>query len=215
MPSSPLSPKLLKGGIVLLDPDTSAVMKIINFQYNPGTVTRSLTPQRLGEGASQSDALRLTGPPEETYTLEAELDATDYLEVKDSQTLEHGLQPALTILERIVYPESSRLIANNALAASGTMEIIPIEGPLVLFVWSKNRVVPVMITSFSITEEAYDANLNPIRAKVSLTLKVLTVNDLGFEHKGGSLYLAYHKQKEKLADKFKPGSLAALGQNSI
>lgn len=215
MPSSPLSPKLLKGGIVLLDPNTSAVQKIISLQYNPETITRSLTPKRLGEGASQSDALRLTGPPEETYTLEAELDATDYLEVKDSQTLEHGLQPALTILERIVYPESSRLIANNALAASGTLEIIPVEGPLVLFVWSKNRVVPVMITSFSITEEAYDANLNPIRAKISLTLKVLTVNDLGFEHKGGSLYLAYQKQKEKLADKFKPGNLATLGQNSI
>jgi hypothetical protein len=138
MPSSPLSPKLLKGGIVLLDPTTSAVKKVIPLQYNPETMTRSLTPQRLGEGASQSDALRLTGPPEETYTLEAELDATDDLEVKDSQTLEHGLQPALTILERIVYPESSRLISNNALAAFGIMEIIPMEGPLVLFVWSKN-----------------------------------------------------------------------------
>lgn len=215
MPSSPLSPRLLKGAIVLLDAVTSAVKMIIPLQYNPETITRSLKPQRLGEGTSQSDALRLTGPPEETYSLDAELDATDMLEVGDHQTLENGLQSALAILEKIVYPESSKLIANNAMADSGMLEIIPVEGPLVLFIWSKNRVIPVQLSDINITEEAFDANLNPIRAKVSLSMRVLTVNDLGFEHKGGNLYLAYHKQKERLASKFKPGSLSALGINSI
>src|SRR5688572_21651477 len=179
MPSSPLSPKLLKGGIVLLDPNTSAVQKIIPLQYNPETVSRTLQPKRLGEGASKSDALRITGPPEEAYKLEIELDATDLLEVKDQQTLEMGIQPMLTILEKMVYPESSQLIANNAMASSGSLEIIPTESSLVLFIWSKNRVVPVQLTDLSITEEAFDTNLNPIRAKVSLSLKVMTVRELG------------------------------------
>ncbi len=214
MPSSPLSPKILKGGIVLLDPDTSAVEKIIPLQYNPESISRSLTPKRLSNG-DQTDALRLTGPPEETYTLEVELDATDFLEVKDEQALEDGLQSALSILETIIYPKSSELISNNNLANSGSLEIIPIEGPLMLFIWSKNRVMPVQITTFSVTEEAFDVNLNPIRAKISLAMKVMTVDDMGFDHKGGSLYLAYHQQKEQLADKFNSGALGALGVNQI
>lgn len=215
MPSSPLSPKTLQGGIVLLDPTSSAVLKVIPLQYNPETITRSLQPQRLGEGSSKSDALRLVNPPEETYTLEAEMDATDMLEIKDEQTLENGLQPALAILERIIYPESSKLIANNGLASSGVLEIIPVESPLVLFIWSKNRVIPVQLSELSITEEAFDANLNPIRAKINLSLKVLTVNDFGHDHKGGTLYMAYQLQKEKLANKFTSGSLKAFGINTI
>lgn len=214
MPSSPLSPKILKGGIVLLAPDTFAVEKIIPLQYNPESISRSLTPQRLAVG-EQSDALRLTGPAEEIYTLDVELDATDFLEVKDDQSIAEGLQPALSVLETIVYPPSSRLIANNELAASGVLEIIPIEGPLVLFIWSKNRIMPVQLTTFSITEEAFDVNLNPIRASINLAMKVMTMTDFGFDHKGGSLYLAYQQQKEHLAGKYKPGDLSALGINQI
>jgi len=199
----------------MLDPNTSAVQKIIPLQYNPETVSRTLQPQRLGEGASKSDALRITGPPEESYKLEIELDATDLLEVKDPQTAEMGIQPMLTILEKMVYPESSQLISNNAMASSGSLEIIPTESSLILFIWSKNRVVPVQLTDLSITEEAFDTNLNPIRAKVSLSFKVMTVRELGFDHKGGNLYLAYQKQKEQLANKFVPGNLKSLGINSI
>ena len=73
------------------------------------------------------------------------------------------------------------------------------EAPLTLFVWSKNRIVPVRITDFSITEEAFDPALNPIRAKVSLGMRVLSVDDLGFDHKGGSLFMTYLQQKEQLA----------------
>ena len=213
--SSLLSPKTLKGGIVLLDPVSSAVQKIIPLQYNPEKISRSLQPQGPGEGSGQASAMRLVGPPVETYTIEAEIDATDFLEVEDRQTLEEGLQPALAVLEAIVYPKSSKLVANNKLAAAGSLEILPEESPLVLFIWSKNRVMPVLITEFSITEEAFDANLNPIRAAISLSLRVLNVNDLGFEHKGGNLYMAYHQQKEQLANKYTSGNLGTLGQNSI
>ena len=79
------------------------------------------------------------------------------------------------------------------------------EAPLALFVWSKSRIVPVRVTDFSITEEAFDPALNPIRAKVSLGLRVLSVDDLGFAHKGGSLFMAYLQRKERLAAKAPAG----------
>jgi hypothetical protein len=217
MTTFPKSPRLLKGGIVLINPDTSAVQRIIALQYNPEKLTRTLKGQTIGEDSDRSQALRLKGPPVETYKLDAEIDAADQLEFpeENEEVKKNGITPILSALETIVYPESSQLQANNSLAASGTMEIAPTEAPLMLFVWSKNRVMPVRLTDFSITEEAFDPNLNPIRAKISLGMRVLSVDDLGFDHKGGSLYMAYHQQKEQLAAKFQPGALGTLGIGEI
>lgn len=217
MTTFPRSPKLLKGGIVLIDPDTSAVLRVIALQYNPKELSRTLKGNTTGEDADRSQALRLKGPPVETYSLEADIDAADHLEFPDQhqEIKENGITPILSALEAIVYPESSHLMSNNSLASGGSLEIIPAEAPLTLFVWSKNRVIPVSITDFSITEEAFDPNLNPIRAKISLGMRVLSVDDLGFSHKGGSLYMAYHQQKEKLASKMKPGALSTLGLGEI
>jgi hypothetical protein len=217
MTTFPRSPKLLKGGIVLIDPDTSAVQRIISLQYNPEKLTRTLKGSTVGEDSDRSQALRLKGAPVETYKLDAEIDAADQLEFpdKNEEVKEYGIAPLLCALEAIVYPESSQLLANNSLAASGTLEILPTEAPLSLFIWSKSRVVPVRLTDFTITEEAFDPNLNPIRAKVSLGMRVLSVNDLGFDHKGGSLYMTYQQQKEQLAKKFKPGVLSTLGIGEI
>jgi len=217
MTSFPNSPRLLKGGIVLIDPNTSAVLRTITMQYNPDTLTRSLQIKALAEGGDRSDAMRLTGPPVETIKLEVEIDATDQLEFPDqnSNTTEFGIQPQLAALETIVYPTSAQIQSNNSLASAGTLEIIPMESPLTLFIWSKSRVLPVRITEFSITEEAFDPSLNPIRAKVSLGMRVLSVNDLPFSHKGSSLFLAYQQQKEALAKKSGGGNLSSTGITSI
>ena len=59
--------------------------------------------------------------------------------------------------------------------------------------------LPVRITELSITEDAFDTRLNPIRAKVSISARVLTVDDLGFTHRGGLLYLAHHRAQERYA----------------
>lgn len=211
MTSFTRSPKLLKGGIVLMDPQTARVIDIIPLQYNPETLSRSLQVQGVTEGGDRSEVLRLSGPPVETYSLEAELDATDDLEVSDGLSIKNGLQPMLAALETIIYPKSSQLTLNNILSFAGTLEILPAEGPLTLFIWSKHRIVPVRFMDFSITEEAFDVNLNPIRAKVSLSLRVLSVDDLGHLHKGGSLFMAYQQNKESLAASFKGGALSAIG----
>jgi hypothetical protein len=89
------------------------------------------------------------------------------------------------------------------------------EAPLTLFIWSKIRILPVRLTDFSITEEAFDAFLNPIRAKVSLGMRVLSVNDLGFSHKGGNLFMTYLLQKENLLAKSQAGSFSLLGIGGI
>jgi hypothetical protein len=218
MSSFPNSPKLLKGGIVLIDPTTAAIQRIIALQYNPDTLTRTLQPQSVDPSVKdRSEALRLKGPAIETFKLEAEIDATDQLEFPQQNpgATQFGIYPQLAALETIVYPTSAQLLTANSLAQSGTLEIAPMEAPLALFVWSKSRVVPVRITDFSITEEAFDTALNPIRAKVSLGLRVLSVDDLGFNDKGGNLYMVYQQQKEQLAAMSQAGTLAALGIGGI
>lgn len=209
------SPKLLKGGIVLIDPDSGAVMRIIALQYNPDTLSRTLQVKGVGEGGDRSQALRLKGPPVETLKLDAEIDATDQLEIADGTATEVGLHPQLAAIEILVYPTSSRLQSNNGLAAAGTLEIAPMESPLTLFIWSKNRILPVRITDFSVTEEAFDPALNPIRAKVSLGMRVLSVDDLGFSHRGGNLFMTYLRNKEQLASRSKSGVFGTLGITGI
>jgi hypothetical protein len=215
MDTNPNSPRLISGGIVLMDPTTSQILRIIALQYNPDTVTRSFQIKSVGETADRSEALRLKGPAVETIKVDVEIDAVDQLEISDSTTIQSGIAPQLAALETIVYPSSSQLQLNNTLEQIGTLEIIPMETPLVLFIWSKNRVVAVRITELGITEDAFDPNLNPIRAKVSLSMRVLTMDDLGFAHKGSSIFMAYLMQKEQLARKPPPRTLSTLGVKQI
>ncbi|MBN1569765.1 MAG: hypothetical protein JXA73_18110 [Acidobacteria bacterium] len=210
------SPRVLKGGLVIVDPETAAVQRVITLQYNPDALTRTLQPAAFGsESGDKSQALRLKGPPVETIKLEAEIDATDQLAAANNTVIEVGLHAQLAALELLVYPKSSQLQSNNSLAQSGTLEIIPMQAPLTIFVWSRRRILPVRITDLSITEEAFDPALNPIRAKVSLGMRVLNVNDLGFNHKGGSLFMSYLQLKEQLAGKAVPGTLSTLGIGEI
>jgi len=216
--TTPLSPRLVHGGLVLIDPASGRVLRVLALQYNPDTLTRTLQPQAVaGDGADRSQALRLKGPPVETIKLDAELDATDALEAPDRNpdAAKLGIAPQIAALETLLYPASGQLIANDALQGVGTLEIAPVEAPLVLFVWSPRRVVPVRVTDLSVTEEAFDAQLNPIRAKVSLSLRVLSVDDLGSGHKGGALYLIYQQTKERLAQGATGAALPALGLTGI
>jgi hypothetical protein len=219
MSTFPGTPRTLKGGLVLLDPDTFALLPngVIALQYNPDQLTRTLKIKGAEEGGDRSEALRLTGPPVETIKLEAEIDAADQLEFPDQNpaTVQYGIAPSLAALETLVYPASSTLQQNFTLTQQGSLEIIPALAPMTLFVWSAARIVPVRVTEFSITEEAFDPNLNPLRAKVSLGLRVLSIDDLFFNDKGGSLYMAYQRQKESLAQLYQYANLGALGLRGL
>jgi hypothetical protein len=214
---TPLSPRLIRGGIVLVDPATGSPLRVIVLQYNPDSISRSFQIKGVGETTDRSQALRLRGPAVETIKLEAELDAIDQLEFPDDneEVARSGLGPVLATLEGIVNPTVVQLRELDDLAGRGTLEIAPMEAPLPLFVWSRNRVLPVRVTDMSITEEAFDTRLNPIRAKVSLGLRVLSVDDLGFRHRGGAIFMATLGAREALARKSAGGTLAALGIEGI
>ncbi|MGH7870448.1 MAG: hypothetical protein ACREP9_23090, partial [Candidatus Dormibacteraceae bacterium] len=185
------------------------------MQYNPDQLSRSLKIKGIQEGADRSEALRLTGPPTETIKLDAEIDATDQLEVADANTLKYGIFPQLAALETLIYPTSTQLQNNFNMVQQGTLEIVPMETPLSLFVWSANRILPVRLTDFSVTEEAFDPTLNPIRAKVSIGMRVLSIDDVNFTDKAGSLYMVYQRQKEALAQLNQFGTLSTLGITGI
>jgi hypothetical protein len=194
-----VSPLVRKGAILTFDPMTGAPISTIMLQYNPETLTRSLKPQAVGEQPDRTEILRLKGPPIETIKADVEIDATDQLAVSDPVAMNLGIQPQLSVLELLVYPASTVLIANEVLSLLGTIEILPMESALTVFAWGRQRITPVRITDIDITEEAFDPQLNPIRAKVSLTMRVLNVNDVGFLTPAGVLYLTYQLAKEAMA----------------
>jgi hypothetical protein len=218
MTTFPGSPRLLKGGLVLLDPESGAVRGAIALQYNPETLSRSFQIQAAGaDGGDRSQALRLKGPAVETYKLDVIVSAIDQLEFpgQNPNAVAFGVQPQLALLEALIQPPSARLLANNALAQSGALEIVPMQTALSVCVWSTSRVVPVRVSELCINDEAVDPALNPIQAKVSLGLRVLSVDDLGFSHKGGSLFMAYLQQKEQLAAKSPSAALSIFGIGGI
>lgn len=208
-----ISPRLLKGAIVAIDPD-NPLASVTVFQYNPSTLTRRLEPQTLG-GESRAEPLRIRGAPVETIDVEIEIDASDQLEKGGLTAFAMGIYPQLSALEMLIYPKSSNVIANEALLKQGTIEIVPPEAPLTLFVWGPSRVLPVQIKSFSITEEVHDTRLNPLQAKVSLSMRVLSYNDLPSDHAGHKIFLAHQVAKEVMATAGSTGNLGSVVGSNI
>jgi len=203
----PRSPKFLKGALVAFESQfLGPIPNIIVFQYNPEQLNRTLAHRSApaepsNVGAAREDVQRVLGPPVETITLSVELDAADQLDepLTHPHLVAFGLHPALAALELLLYPSSAQALLNRTLARAGTAQICPADVPLVLFVWGPSRVLPVRLTSFSVTEEAFDTRLNPIRAKVELGLRVLTYMELQDTSLGYTAYLATQIQKEVLA----------------
>lgn len=212
----PRSPKLVKAGIILLEPETARVVKMIALQYNPESLSHNYEISGAGEG-NRSEPLRLIGPPVESFTVEAFLDASDQLAEPDQNpgVVKRGIASAIAALEMLIYPESAKILANRDRANRGELEILPMEKYLTLFSWGKDRILPVRVTQFSLNEEEFSPELHPLRARISLSLRVLSIDDLGFDHRGGNLYLRYHQAKEQLAAQARGTDAETLGGISI
>lgn len=213
-------PKPIRAGIVTVDTDTGATLGVIVLQFNPDSMDRSVQPQAAGGTADTSgtgtdgdknEALRLKGPAEEQWKFTAEIDSTDQLEIAAPD----GIGPQLASLEMLVQPTTEQLTEATTKSSKGAIEINPIETPLTLFTWGNKRVVPVRLTTLDINEQAFDVNLNPIRASLSIELKVLTVSDLPAGHPGAAYYVAYLASKQRLAAQATGGRLGALGLSGI
>ena len=222
---SPLRPNLLKGALAVYPTQTpgSIPSAVILFQYNPDTMKRTLahrvaaTPTQANTGAAKEDVLRVSGPPLETITLSVDMHASEQLDEPDQNAAvaANGLHPALATLELLMYPPTLAAQAIATQAASGKVQVSPADLPLVLFIWGKSRVVPVKLTSFSISEEAFDTRLNPIAAKVDLSMQVLTYMEFTDSSIGRDAFIAYQKSKEALAQLDRPGSNMAGIRNLL
>ncbi len=214
MTQPPISPKHLKGGLFRVARDSGAVRSVVPFQYNPESVSRTLTPRGASGDGERADALRLIGPPVETISIEMVLDAADAMQAatdaKDP-AVANGLAPRLATLELMVYPAVEAVQRTADLAAQGLMEVLPEAEPLTLLAWSRNRITPVRITEFSVSEEAFDTGLNPIRLTISLGLRVMSIDDLGSASRGGGIFMSYFRRKDELATSAAAGDLAAFG----
>ncbi|MEU0897295.1 hypothetical protein [Streptomyces massasporeus] len=214
-------PKPIRSGIVVVNPDTGTPQRIIVLQFNPDTLERSVSPQSAGDSGDaggggtgsgdRNEALRLKGPAQETWKFTAEIDATDQFEIAAPD----GIHPQLATLEMLVQPTTAQLRAASRLSQKGAIEISPIEMPLTLFTWGSKRVMPVRLTELSVNESAFDVHLNPIRASLSIGMKILTVSDLPAGHRGADLYMAHLAQKERLAAAARGGSLGSLGLGGL
>ena len=173
-----ISPRLLKGGIVLIDPDTAAVQRIIALQYNPDTLTRTLQVQAVrGEGGRPLGGAAAQGPAgrdDQARRRDRRHRPARVARRRTRRPSQLGIHPQLAALETIVYPTSS--------AAAGQQPAGPARARSRSRRWrrrsrcscgARTASCRCGITDFSITEEAFDPTLNPIRAKVSLGLRVL------------------------------------------
>jgi hypothetical protein len=158
------------------------VPNVVIFQFNPESIRHSWS-QGMAAGAegtparTTSSPLAASGPPQESFSFSISLDVTDQLADPSVPVRlvarQSGLYPRLAALELLLHPNPI-----GALTAAGGRTTPAAELPVVLFVWGSTRIVPVRVTSLSITEKLYDADLNPTHAEAALELHVLTADDL-------------------------------------
>lgn len=179
--ASPVSARTIQGAIISIDP--VGPPRLVPFQYNPDEVTRTVTPMEAPGGAAAAEARRLWGAPKETITLTLELDGGD--PAGDGKALAGiGVRARLAALQLLVTPGIVSVIAGSIQQAAGVIEILPPTGPLTVLSLGPTRTVPIAIESLTITEQAYDQALVPIRATVRVQARVLTYSDLSVTDPG-------------------------------
>lgn len=207
-------PRTVRGAFVTIAPNSSSP-SIIAFSYNPMLVERQLNPMMVGgEEGDRSEAVRFTAAPAQTISVEIEIDATDALEKGDPIAVQYGIHPQLAALELLIYPTSQTVTTSQNYLLNGAMEIAPMTAPRTLFVWGNERVVPVRLQSFAVKETMFDALLNPIRATVSIGMRVLTYSDLVIGNPDYQQFMVYQKNLESLAAMAGTASYGALGIQS-
>jgi hypothetical protein len=196
--------KYLRGALIeFTETFPLPIPNVIVFQYNPETMTHSWTPATtnpLGPD-EKGDPLAITGQPQESFSFTLAMDASDM--IADGDALEQsfaeasGVYTRLAALEMLLFPSlptGGGLVGavSAALGVGGSLSPTPISQvpaarlPTVLFVWGPGRIVPVRVTSLTITEKLYDADfLNPTHVEAQIALRVLTADEL--QHIDGAL----------------------------
>jgi hypothetical protein len=218
----------LKGALISFSsPMLIPIPNLIVFQYNPETLSRTLaayTPPPPADASAKAPDKKLEQPlsqpydPEETFNLALELDATDALEKPASHPVAvlAGIADRIAALEMLMYPPDdaaggllgvsvSVSLGGFSASASLTADTVPnSKVPVVLLFWGPGLVVPVRITSFVVEEQAFSPLLYPLRAKVTLGVKVLDASAFGTDDSAvvkvaKACYTFTRKQRQALA----------------
>jgi hypothetical protein len=184
------SPLLMRGALVQLAEDLIGVVpNIVPFQYNPATLSRTLTPWNPFEvdqnGRGQQAPTAQPFDPEETISLSIELDAADQLGDGDPLAQVLGVSDRIAALEKLLMPTQGLL--GDLVGAAADLLGVP-QPPqrrtvsVVLLVWGVGRILPVRVSSYSIEETSFLPSLQPLMATVTLELKVLSPDVFKCEH---------------------------------
>lgn len=194
----------MRGALVeFMDTFLLPLPNVIIFQYNPETITHTWTQPEPAPSVTgrRANPLAVSGDPGESFQFTIAMDANDMISdggpVEEGLATTTGIYSRLAALEMLQYPvdpsgQSGLLgtvsvsvsvgssgISLNVSARTPNKRSVPqSQVPTVLFIWGPGRILPVRVTSLSITEKLYDALLNPTHAEATLGLRVLTPEEL-------------------------------------
>ena len=179
-----------------------ALPNIIVFQFNPDRMSRTPTlvqTQPTNDGAGRRNARWAPGQPSETLNFSLRIDATDQLASSSPIAVASGILPTLSALELLMVPRGALSLNLFGGGTPAPHRHPPDQLPVVLFVWGPLRVLPVKISSLSISETQFDTRLNPVRAEVTVNLVVLTPDDMADDSIGRGAYDYSRGVKEVMA----------------
>jgi len=188
----PSQPSINRGTLILLAPNaTDASISSKNvffvFQYNPEKLLYTFNqtlPYALGANTTDPQ-----GPPTELFNLTFELDSVDVdPSTQNQSSADLGLHPALAMLELMMQPQ--------VVGKQTSM-------PIVVFKWGAKRSVAVRFVSMSVEEKSFDVTLNPTRATVSLTLRVLDATEINNNPGARAVCLNHQNMSATLVDAYK------------
>jgi hypothetical protein len=182
----PMRGVLVEYGMNILGP----IPNIVIFQFNPEQLVRTIViPQPPPPASAQprTETHAAAAPPSESFDVTARFSAADDLGaggVVSAIPRLFGVGPQIAALEKMVYPQAtpggligaaidaigSALSGPSAPAPSQPVPRVPL--PRILFIWGPSRVLPVTITSMTITEQKYDMLLNPVQVEVRIGMQV-------------------------------------------
>ena len=224
--------KFMKGALISFMPTfVGSLPNVVVFQYNPETIAHTWSAPPTKEPKAGVNPMAVDHVPGETFSFKLSVDALDSIADGGSNPIAAGLATVtgvytrLAALEMLQYPSdafaSSGLLGSVSASIGSAGASLSLGGgtaapktkvprnevPTVLFIWGPQRIVPVRVTSLSINEMLYDTLLNPTHADVSITLTVLTPEELQASlgelkeiAKGAYLYSQGLRQVQALAN---------------
>ena len=122
-----------------------------------------------------------------------EFDATDALASGDPVAQQRGVAPQLAVLAQIASAPP------------------PPAGPVILFVWGAARIATVEVSSLTITEQAFNKQLSPLRATIAIALRMLRPAELEHASVQRELAIAYEASQRQMASNAAGAALSDLG----